>query len=45
MLLVVKSNAIIDPWAVMVHPSDTPLANGAMMALRGFYSHALFAPL
>jgi len=44
-LLVVEANAIIDPWAVMVHPRNTPSTNGAMMALRGFNGHALFALL
>ena len=36
-LLVVVTNAIVDPGAVMVHPGDAALTDRAMMAKRGLY--------
>ena len=36
-------DAIVDPWAVMVHFSDTPLANAAMVRAFGLVGVAALA--
>ena len=40
MLLVIVANAVIDPWTVMIHPSNAALARGAVVTLRYLQSVA-----
>lgn len=42
-LLVVEANAVVDPRAVMIHPGNAPLADGAVVALRHLDGQALLA--
>jgi hypothetical protein len=41
--LIPVTNTVVDPWAMMVHSSDTLLASGAMMTLWNLYFITLFA--
>ena len=45
MFLVVVAHAVIDPWAVVVHPGDTRLAYAAVVALRRLDGHTFSTPL
>ena len=42
-LLIIESNAVINPWAMMVHPSDAAFTNRTVMAKWWFDRLALLA--
>mgnify|MGYP001070825621 CR=1 FL=1 len=42
-LLIVVAYTVVDPGTVMVHSSDTTLADGTMVTFWGFYGLAFFA--
>ena len=44
-LLVIKADAVVHPWAVMVHSGDASFANRAVMAQGRFHGIALLAVL
>lgn len=41
--LVVVADAVVYPWAVMIHLEDAPIAGRAVMASVGFVALAEFA--
>ena len=43
MLLVVVAHAVVDPWTVVIHPGDAPLANRAVMTLGHLNRKAFLA--
>lgn len=44
-LLIMQSNAVIDPWTMMVHINDTCITEMAMMRSKRFDAAALFTGL
>ena len=43
MLLIIISNAVVNPRTVMVHLGDATLTSGAVVAIWDLYGLALFA--